>query len=90
MNMQSLARQSCRVAVVTAVTEDFLMLEANGSKLVNSTEVSRVETELNMCSKCAPKLYYTQYIVTDSTKPLPGNSSVNMFKLATIEECPRC
>jgi hypothetical protein len=27
--------------------------------------------------------------VMDLTKPLPGNSSVSMFKRATIEECHR-
>jgi hypothetical protein len=30
-----------------------------------------------------------QYIVTDLTKPLPGNSFVSMFKRATIEEYHR-
>jgi hypothetical protein len=28
--------------------------------------------------------------ITDLTKPLPGNSSVSMFKRATIEACHRC
>jgi hypothetical protein len=43
------------------------MLDANGGKLVNSTEVSGIGTELNTCSEYAPKFYCMQYIVTDST-----------------------
>jgi hypothetical protein len=41
-------------------------------------------------TKKVASVKHNNIIVTDLTKPLPGNSSVSMFKRATIEECHRC
>lgn len=59
MKTQSLGRQSCRIAVVTAESMDYLMSDANGSKLVNN-QVSVLKSNSSRARSMFPKSYYTE------------------------------
>jgi diphthamide biosynthesis methyltransferase len=58
----------------------------------HGSQILQGEEELLLCEYVFVDMYTKisdMDIVTDLTKPLPGNGSVSMFKRAKIEECHR-